>query len=932
MRKHLSLALALVLCLSLLTTGALAAEGEVTPAIQVSEEYSDVGILSAPEYVAPGSTVGVTQATADAGYDYEVVITANPLRWHSVDGYSAGYWYSLAFVAPDGVNSASVAYSSWLDGLEIEKANPEQVDVQANVDSSGNSGIVVTIDTDEPEHYVAISWDNGVTWTSYKLTANVTKQQRGNVEAVGEADFVESKQEDSTLSNYQSTVDVKVRGLEETVRDGKSAYWIGLTIDAPDGAESADIVLSSSSTNLVLSSGEMSNREYTFYTDVQPYGDNSIVPNGYYYVKWLDNDGDTISTDGVRVDYSYTFENNGIEVVNVNVYDGENPSPDVTASVVDNGDGTGTIMLSGDMLGARKKYTLECSTNIGVLEADVVVAANGEIETQSITLEDPLKETSDASYAAEDATYQITGSIGSLTNISDITQGETVIKADSIPVSDKEEVQEALESICVTNSELERLVMENVASQVNDLPDLQDETTSLFPGKNVSIVIEPYLEATAYNEEAKTFSVNISAYYKTYAIAGEGEDNKKEIDIDGASGQLTVTEPIGFSITLPSGLSENISNTVYIAHTKYQRTYYYTGWTNHDDGTVTVTFTSHNGLSPFTFLLDGTDPRGAAIGGVGYGTLQEAIDDADDNAIITLLKNGTAVIDREVTFTINPNGYTANITAANGYRLVENNGVYTVVEDTTPSRPGSSVGSSTYRISVVQPEGGTIETNVTRAAEGDTVRVTATPDEGYHLVYITVDDERISGTSFEMPDHAVEVSAVFERDGEEPPFTDVETGDWFYEYVQYVYENGLMDGVSDTLFNPDGNMTRAMFWAVLARIDGETVTGDTWMEDARAWAMESGVSDGTEPEANVTREMLVTMLYRYAGLPETDGSGAGIFDDGETVSVWAYDAMSWALNNGVITGVSDDMLLPGNTATRAQCAAILMRYMELQAE
>ena len=183
-----------------------------------------------------------------------------------------------------------------------------------------------------------------------------------------------------------------------------------------------------------------------------------------------------------------------------------------------------------------------------------------------------------------------------------------------------------------------------------------------------------------------------------------------------------------------------------------------------------------------------------------------------------------------------------------------------------------------------------------------------------------------------MPDHAVEVSAVFERDGEEPPFTDVETGDWFYEYVQYVYENGLMDGVSDTLFNPDGNMTRAMFWAVLARIDGETVTGDTWMEDARAWAMESGVSDGTEPEANVTREMLVTMLYRYAGTPETDGSGAGIFDDGETVSVWAYDAMSWALNNGVITGVSDDMLLPGNTATRAQCAAILMRYIELQAE
>ena len=499
----------------------------------------------------------------------------------------------------------------------------------------------------------------------------------------------------------------------------------------------------------------------------------------------------------------------------------------------------------------------------------------------------------------------------------------------NIPAENKDTVEDTLNSIEALY-DLTNLAMEQAVPVVNDIPGLTEAAGNALPGAtDVSVVVKPYIEveATEYDETDGTFKVEITAKYDTYAVAGNEE--KKLENLDGASGELQLDEPITISIDLPGSYT---SDSVYVIHQKNNKYYYYDAKVGVNDGKMHVTFTSHNGLSPFEFVI-GENPSVAKIGGVGYGTLQEAIDDADDNAIITLLKNGTAVIDREVIFTIsNPNGYTANITAANGYRLVENNGVYTVVEETTPSRPGSSVGSSTYRISVVQPEGGTIETNVTRAAEGDTVKVTATPDEGYHLVCITVDDERISGTSFEMPDHAVEVSALFERDGEEPPFTDVETGDWFYEYVQYVYENGLMDGVSDTLFNPDGNMTRAMFWAVLARIDGETVTGDTWMEDARAWAMESGVSDGTEPEANVTREMLVTMLYRYAGSPETDGSGVGLFDDGETVSVWAYDAMSWALNNGVITGVSDDMLLPGNTATRAQCAAILMRYMELQAE
>ena len=159
------------------------------------------------------------------------------------------------------------------------------------------------------------------------------------------------------------------------------------------------------------------------------------------------------------------------------------------------------------------------------------------------------------------------------------------------------------------------------------------------------------------------------------------------------------------------------------------------------------------------------------------------------------------------------------------------------------------------------------------------------------------------------------------------PFADVAYGDWFYDEVAYVYAKGLMEGVSDTAFEPGGGMTRAMVWAILARVDGVTVTGSNWAETARSWAMAKGVSDGENANAPVTREQLVTMLYRYAGEPVVSGSLTG-WADAATVSGWAESAMIWAVNRGIITGATESTLAPADGATRAQCAAILMRYVE----
>ena len=236
-----------------------------------------------------------------------------------------------------------------------------------------------------------------------------------------------------------------------------------------------------------------------------------------------------------------------------------------------------------------------------------------------------------------------------------------------------------------------------------------------------------------------------------------------------------------------------------------------------------------------------------------------------------------------------------------------------------------------YDIIVVDPANGSVKANPSNGSAATLITITATPDEGYELAYITVDGEKISGNTFRMPDHDVTVSAVFVPVSF--PFTDVKSGDWFYDYVAYVYANGLMDGTSATTFEPNAKMTRAMVWAILARIDGEEITGANWVTDARAWAMAEGVSDGTDPNGYVTREQFVTMLYRYAvakGYDVSIGESTNIlsYADFDEISEWAIPAMQWGCGSGVITGVTDTTLVPQGTATRAQCAAMLMRFVE----
>ena len=161
-------------------------------------------------------------------------------------------------------------------------------------------------------------------------------------------------------------------------------------------------------------------------------------------------------------------------------------------------------------------------------------------------------------------------------------------------------------------------------------------------------------------------------------------------------------------------------------------------------------------------------------------------------------------------------------------------------------------------------------------------------------------------------------------------FRDVATSDWYFDAVQYVLEKGLMNGTSDWTFAPNDATTRGMIVTILARVEGVNTNGNPWYAAGQKWAMQNDISDGTNMPGVITREQLATILYRYAKQKGYDVSKSAAltgFSDADKVSGYAFDAMQWAVAEGLLQG-SNGKLDPQGSATRAQVATILMRFMQ----
>ena len=276
------------------------------------------------------------------------------------------------------------------------------------------------------------------------------------------------------------------------------------------------------------------------------------------------------------------------------------------------------------------------------------------------------------------------------------------------------------------------------------------------------------------------------------------------------------------------------------------------------------------------------------------------------------------------------------------------------------STGGSNGGTSTTSrpITIQSSFGGKVIASAAEAIPGKVITLTATPNSGYALQSLkvtTASGKAVSLThqsgskyTFTMPASAVTVSAVFEAEAVKPqmPFSDVPAGSWYYDAVQYVYEEGLMGGTGNDRFSPDLTTSRGMIVTILYRLEGSPavsggatfadVSSGQWYSDGVDWASANGIVTGYSngsfgPNDTITREQMAAILYRYARYKGYDVSARAqlsSYSDASQVASYATESMSWAVGSGLITGTSGTTLSPAGSATRAQAAVILARFCQ----
>ena len=342
---------------------------------------------------------------------------------------------------------------------------------------------------------------------------------------------------------------------------------------------------------------------------------------------------------------------------------------------------------------------------------------------------------------------------------------------------------------------------------------------------------------------------------------------------------------------------------------------------NNGTKSETLTFTPENVGD--TLPNSGTSTGGWSIEGKTYTTLT-------DELLTLLVEKSTS------------GSYTVNKTDA------PDTPVTPPVAPEKPSTPstsggsggGGSSGTTNRKISFNSSSNGSVTYTPSNPSKGTKVTLTAKPKSGYVLDTLRVLDAKgneleLTKTSdgkytFIMPDGKVTVDAKFAEEGSQTqtkdfPFTDAEDS-WARDAIAWAYENGYVNGTSATTFNPNGSITRQQMWMILARLSGASPAN---MTEAREWAMSSGVTDGTNGGNAMTRQQMVTFLYRYAqnrGYTTGGGTSLDSFPDNATVSAYAREPLAWAVGNGIVAGTSDGNLNPGGGATRAQFAMILQRF------
>lgn len=390
-------------------------------------------------------------------------------------------------------------------------------------------------------------------------------------------------------------------------------------------------------------------------------------------------------------------------------------------------------------------------------------------------------------------------------------------------------------------------------------------------------------------------------------------------------------------------------------------------------GTITVQYTSQN-YKPVTldinlvaknrtvpaFILTADHDT---LSGGGKVTLTLERGNLPDGAVVTV--SGTDEAGNAVTLTDNGNGtYSATlpnktqtytfIAACDGSQTIAPKTDFTTVKVQQRSSGGGEPAKPSFPVKISNNGDGVAKVDKSYANAGDKVTITVTPGRNATVQRITVTDEdgerlkltenRDGTYSFTMPNGAANVYARFSGSG--LPFADVPSGSWYYDDIAYVYDAGLMTGLTATAFGPNLSTTRGMIVTILWRMENEPaakhgcpfadVRRGSYYEQAIAWASENGIVTGFDsstfaPDRAITREQLAAILFRFAAYRGMDAvtlrENLSSFQDQAAISAYAVSALNWAVSEGLMQGTGDK-LEPTGSATRAQVAAMLRRFIQ----
>lgn len=500
------------------------------------------------------------------------------------------------------------------------------------------------------------------------------------------------------------------------------------------------------------------------------------------------------------------------------------------------------------------------------------------------------------------------------------------------------------------------------------------EQTQVYTYAQTYLKVTPTAVEKGTDGSITSIALDIQPMYRVVASTESADqdfqftgDSKNAVVLTGSEKPLTNIQTMEISLELPTGFA-TAGSSVYVQHKGHEYIAAVTDKQISSQDTATTakqiaTFTNPDGFSEFTISKDPVAV--ATIGQNRYTTLQAAIDAVQDGQTIKLTKAcaENVTVSKPIKFTLAGKEHLkGSIAAGSRYSMTTSETTSGNTEYTFTSVGGGSSSSisapTTYAVNVNAATNGAVAADKKTASKGTTVTVTASPSKGYVVDAVKVVDkdgkdvavtEKDGKYVFTMPASAVTVTGSFKAETPAPvalPFTDVKSGNWFYDAVKYAYAQGLMTGTSATTFAPNGTMNRAMIVTVLYRLEkSPAVTGASkftdvpagqWYSDAVAWAAANKIVNGYDettfgPMNAVTREQMAAILFRYEQVKGLENvtleENLNRFPDQNKISAYAIPALQWAVGQKIINGNADGTLDPTGTATRAQVAQIFTNLL-----